>query len=388
VRVLLLSAVGTRINPYLGLLRAGLDAAGAEVEQAERLQPPHLAPERRPDILHLHWLDHYDVPPRMRLSALEHHDIPTRVLRRMTEWAANTLPVYQWRRWLRLRRLIAQLATFQALGGRVVYTVHNLGAHEGDGPADRWGSTRLIGLADALHVHDASTAVELTTLYGEQRRVTVIPHGHYVDSYPNTLSRAEARTRLDIPPEAFVYLSLGLLRSYKGLEELLPAFQALDWPDARLLLAGKPAVAGYAETLARLAGGDARVRICPRFVPVEEVQLFMNAADVCVLPYRHTTTSGAALLALSFGVPVVAPALGAFPALVQGRRGVLYDARDPDGLTKALGQARATDRQDVREELIDWVRQYDWAAIGRQFLDLYRALRLAPAGAHARPVPH
>lgn len=373
LRVLLLSAVGAQVNPYIGLLHGGLSAAGADVRLADRLDPADLAGGRRPDVIHLHWLDRYDRPPAFLVLGLRGaRDLPRRALRRLVETVGNLPAAYQWRRWQRLYRLMRQLRRFQTAGGRVAYTVHNLDPHEGGGPADRWGTAALLRLADLVHVHDAGTAEALASRFGRRAGVVVIPHGHYMESYPNTIGHAEARERLNLPETAFIYVTLGLLRPYKGLEELLPAFRALPEPDALLLLAGKPGPGSYAGTLAALAGGDPRIRLVPDFVPPAEVQLYLNAADVCVLPYRQITTSGAALLAFSFGLPVIAPAIGAFPNLIGERRGLLYDPAAADGLTRALIQARQADWRGVRSEIMAWVAQFDWAEIGRQLVAAYR----------------
>jgi len=204
------------------------------------------------------------------------------------------------------------------------------------------------------------------------QRIAVVPHGHYIGSYPNTVSRAEARARLGIPDGAFVFLMLGLLRPYKGLEELLPAFRSITDPDALLLVAGKAGDADYMSRLSGLAAGDPRIWLRPGFVATEDVQVHMNAADVCVLPYRQITTSGAAVLAFSFGRPVVAPRLGAFSSLVDQSRGVLYDPAGQAALAAALEQARQTDWMGSAPEIRAWVAQCDWTAIGEQLLAAYR----------------
>ncbi|PKO21712.1 MAG: hypothetical protein CVU38_13225 [Chloroflexi bacterium HGW-Chloroflexi-1] len=371
-RVLLLSAVGTRINPYVGLLHDGLAAAGADVRLVDQLRPADLTGGARPDVIHLHWLDHYDLPQAILFRGLHGAtDLPRRVLRRLLKTGCNAPPVYQLRRWWRLRRLVVRLRGFQAMGGRVVYTIHNLDPHGDQGPADRWGNAGVIRLADVLHVHDESTARAVAERFGRRAGVAVIPHGHYLDSYPNHIDRAAARTHLSLPANAFLYVTLGLLRPYKGLEALLLAFRSLPGQDLALLLAGKPESDGYGAALAALASGDPRIRLQTGFVPREDVQIYLNAADVCVLPYRQITTSGAALLAFSFGVPVIAPALGAFPNLVEGRRGILYDPADPVGLPRALAQAREADWQGARQEIRDWVGQFDWAEIGRRLVRAY-----------------
>jgi len=372
-RVLLVSPVGPGVNPYISLLQGGLAAAGASVRLVPRLTADELEGECCPDVVHLHWLDRYDLPPAILFPGLHPaRDLPRRVLRRLLETACNLPLVYQGRRWARLRHLLTLLRRFRAAGGRVVYTVHNLDPHEEGGPADRWALRHLIGLADALHVHDISTAEALARTFGRREGVAVIPHGHYLDCYPNTVSRQEARARLGLPQQAFVYALLGWLRPYKGVEELLRAFRALPDRDAILLIAGKAVSEAYASALASLAASDPRVHFYPGLVLAPEVQHYLNSADICVLPYRQVTTSGAALLAFSFGLPVIAPALGAFPHLIQGRRGLLYDPSDPQGLERALAQARQMAWQEARAEVLAWVAQFDWVTIGNQLLRVYQ----------------
>jgi len=372
LRVLLISAIGTSINPYISLLGDGLAAAGAEVRLTDRLDPAELAGDKHPDVIHLHWLDRYDVPSAILFLSLHGaKDLPRRALRRILETACNLPTVYQLRRWGRLRRLLVQLRGFQAGGGRVAYTVHNLDPHEESGWAEEWGIRQLIKLADVIHVHDASTAEVVAARFGRRTGIAVIPHGHYLPSYPNAVSRQEARAHLDLPDDAFVFLTLGLMRPYKGLEELIPTFRALVGEDIYLVIAGRPNPESYIGTLAGLAAGDPRIRLLPRFIPPADIQTYFNAADICVLPYRQATTSGTVLLAFSFGVPVIAPAIGAFPSLIQANRGILYVPAQPDGLAQALIQARQTNWEGTRQEIMAWVAQFDWEEIGRQLIAAY-----------------
>jgi glycosyltransferase involved in cell wall biosynthesis len=133
-------------------------------------------------------------------------------------------------------------------------------------------------------------------------------------------------------------------------------------------VAGRPQDAVYVARLATLATGDERVTLEPRFVPSEEVQIYLNAADIAVLPYRQITTSGAALLAFSFGLPVIAPAIGAFPNLITAERGVLYR---PGQLLEAMQAAREIDWSATRGPTMEWVRQFSWEDIGHQLVEAY-----------------
>jgi glycosyltransferase involved in cell wall biosynthesis len=402
LRVALLSANPTTANPYIGLLQSGLEAAGAQVTLCNEPGSDGL-PEaaRSAHLVHLHWLELWGRPAYRSLAGLSRWGKPGRGLRRLLEPSLNSPARFANRRRRFLDRFLAALADYKATGGRVVYTVHNLGQHEGEADeVETDGLRRLLALADAVHVHGPSLAAAVQALLpprsegfwaDEQSgssgikpavvtsqtppglRVVIIPHGHYIDAYPNRISRSDARIRLGLPADAFVFLSLGLIRPYKGLEALIAAFRSLPAVEARLLLAGQPRPREYAASLEPLARSDLRIVRHPLFVPDAEVQVWMNAADVVVLPYRHVTTSGAALLAFSFGKPIIAPALPGFLELMHDNPelGLLYDPVAFHGLADALRQAQTTDWQAHHAQILSWVKQLDWAGIGRQFVDLY-----------------
>jgi beta-1,4-mannosyltransferase len=370
LRVSILSAVGPDANPYVSLLRDAVAAAAPAWEVRTFTKPvPGILSRAQADVVHLHWLEHWDRPPFFALTAWRQNPIG-RALRRI----ANHRRIYTWRRAMRLLAFLGALNNFQRAGGRVVYTVHNLAGHDGnETAADRRATRWLLRHADALHVHDEGTAVAAAQVRRHRQGVVVIPHANYVGFYPNQVGRAAARRELGLGEDAFVYVFLGQMRPYKGLEELLPAFTGVPGEDRVLVIAGEPAH-GYERIIAALSHRDPRVRFYPGFVPPERVQVFLNAADLCVLPYRRITTSGAALLALSFGLPVLAPAIGGFPTLIGPEQGILYDPFVPGALAQALAEAAERDWHSCRAAILAWVRRYDWAALAPQFVALYRGL--------------
>jgi glycosyltransferase involved in cell wall biosynthesis len=82
-----------------------------------------------------------------------------------------------------------------------------------------------------------------------------------------------------------------------------------------LLVVGRPDPPALEEQLRRLAAADERVRLHLRFLDDEDLQYYLNATDLVVLPYRQVLNSGSALLALSFDRPVLVPRLGALEEL-------------------------------------------------------------------------
>lgn len=342
-------AAPAHLNPYPVLLQRAVQEADPSLScELWRwgLSWRRLLGPRRPHVLHLHWIEI--------------------LYRHYARWPT---PLLLW-----LHTLLA-IGVARLLGVRIVYTVHNVWQHRQEGQRlYRLANSVVLRLAHAVHVHGEPSRDELLHSFRCRCPVVIIPHGNYVTWYPNECGREEARQRLGLPPDGFVYLSLGNVRPYKGIEELLRSFAEVKGEGLVLMIAGRVPQPEYKERLQALAASDPRVRLYLDYVPDDEVQFFMNGADVAVLPYRRATTSGAAILALSFGLPVVAPALGPFPSLLGQGAGLLYDPRRPQGLMEALRAVRQMDLAAARRAAWEAAHRLDWEPIGRQFAALYRRI--------------
>jgi glycosyltransferase involved in cell wall biosynthesis len=297
-------------------------------------------------VLHLHWTHEY----------LKGSAGPTRV-----------------NRW----RFVTQLRLLRRLGVRIVWTMHNLGGHEGSRHASEMAVHReLVGLADAVICHCSAAREAAIAAYGleagEAARLHVVPHGSYAGAYPDVVAEADARARLGVPAEGPVLLFLGAVRGYKGTEDLVAAFRAVEDPSARLLIAGKPRGAGIEARLAAAAAADRRIVLALRHVADDELQVWLRAADAVVLPFRDILTSGSAILALSFGRPVVAPALGCLPETVPPTAGVLYDPDLPDALAQAMRQALDGDLAAMGAAARARAEELAWGPIAAATAALYR----------------
>lgn len=271
---------------------------------------------------------------------------------------------------------VAQLLMLRGLGVRLVWTVHNLTNHEKR--FVRWEvffSRILARVVHSVVVH-CNRARELTEdTFGlrDTGHVTVIPHGHFLDLARRRLDRHAARTKLDLPQHAFIFLFFGLIRPYKGLGELLHAFEKLDDVDAILMVAGECRDEEVLGDLSRLSTSQ-RVRTRLGFLPQAEVGLFMAAADVVVYPYRDILTSGGIITAMSWGKPVIAPDLGCIPETLPASP-LLYENDTRDGLFNAL-QA-ALDMPRCRLESIgranrEACSKVSWVTAARLTTQLYR----------------
>ncbi|HEY0157733.1 MAG TPA: glycosyltransferase [Thermoanaerobaculia bacterium] len=201
-----------------------------------------------------------------------------------------------------------------------------------------------------------------------------IPHGHYIGWYENRVGRAEARRLLGVGEREFVFLFLGWIRRYKGVTELVDAFQQLE--GARLLIAGTVPERRLLRWLQRRAGRS--VTVVPRAIADDEVQLYMNTCDAVVLPYRRSLTSGAAVLAMSFARPCIAPRIGRFGQMLDERGAFLYE---PGGLLETMRSAiqRRADLPVMGEYNLARARaaQWDWDGIAARTLEVYHSTLLA-----------
>lgn len=274
----------------------------------------------------------------------------------------------------RASALISHLALARQLGYRVVWTVHNLYPHESAHPElDHLVQVSLCSVATAVIAHCEHARSLVSRLFHRDHNVFVIPHGHFIDPYPNTISRQEARARLEIPQDNFVYLFFGNVRRYKGIENFLSAFASLPGDDLTLLLAAK-VYSDYGFALAEDAQRfDPRIAVRPsRFYANDELQLYFNAADVAVLPFLNVLTSGSTITALGFGKPVVVPAIGCLKELVDDTVGVRYDPQAPNALAEAMRAIRDRDMAALSTAALARARSLAWEDIAVKTLAAYQ----------------
>lgn len=277
-------------NPYQELLNGELRKRGIQVKYLGArtpfwtlslvLLPFELAARRAAGfrIVHLHWV-----------------------------WAFNfySMPYTPARRWLAYAWFRLFLGTIRALGMKLAWTAHNVLPHDQVFPDDSAARKLLVKHCDVVFGHSAWTLTGLMELDAQPHRWVPIRHPAF---------------DVQDPPEVSVYsgdrdqtelLFFGKILEYKGIEELLAAFADLPIASrAHLTIAGEcndPKLLAKIWELARRSGDRVTLRIGR--VPDAEVGSLMNSAHVVVLPFRRVTTSGSAMLALSYGKPLIVPSL-------------------------------------------------------------------------------
>ncbi|MDQ0078993.1 glycosyltransferase [Arthrobacter oryzae] len=187
--------------------------------------------------------------------------------------------------------LILRLRIFRT---PLVRTVHNVEVPQDISRRERL-LLRLLDKATTLRIRLNSTT---PIPAGEPFRT--IPHGHYRDWFAPFTPQNQVSGQIGY---------IGLIRRYKGVEELVRAFRGTRHvaDDISLRLAGNPTSEALADSIRSAAQGDNRIHLDLRFISDEDLVGVITSSELVVLPYRLMHNSAGVLTSLSLGRPVLVP---------------------------------------------------------------------------------
>jgi glycosyltransferase involved in cell wall biosynthesis len=243
-------------------------------------------------------------------------------------WTATTLHTY----------LVIAIAA-RLLGARVVLEMHET---QDPGEASfalmRWygkqGLGLLLRMSHGCVLHSKADQRLFDQSYSSvSTRVAIAPHGPY-DQYRKSIREGFVdQTAVDAVqqaprPAVANLLFFGLIRPYKGLEDLLAVYNALAEDEvAGLWLTVVGETWDRCTEPARLIETSPhrdRITFVNEYVPDEVVKAAFDHADVVVLPYHRSSGSGTLCLAMSFGLPVVVTNVGGLPEAADGYEGAIF----------------------------------------------------------------
>lgn len=263
---------------------------------------------------------------------------------------------------------------------------------DGDLPGPRSriiAEQQVVRSADRLIANTVHEAVELRDLYGaEPVRTDVVRPGVDLRVFRPADGRSAARTRLGLPPDAFIPLFVGRIQPLKAPDVLLRAVAELlaQAPSmrGRLLV---PVVGGLSgpsdggpRSLRQLAS-ELGILDVIRFepaLPQGQLAHWYRAANILVVPSRSESFGLVALEAQACGTPVLAAEVGGLPTAVwDGVTGLLVPGHEPADYARKLLWAA------TRPELADPMGQaatrhaqgMSWQAVANGTLRVYASAR-------------
>ncbi|WP_346292098.1 glycosyltransferase [Sphaerothrix gracilis] len=260
-------------------------------------------------------------------------------------------------------------------GCKIVWTVHNLFSHENFFPKiDLWVRKALTKFANKIILLNQVTAKSITKTYGfTEEKYTVIPIGNYKTSHSTLVEKSEARNQLGITHKDKVFLNLGLLRPYKGIENLIRAWQShhQKFPADYLVIAGKPINSEYSQQLEELVAETSNILLLPKFIREKDIPTFFGAADVAILPFTEILNSASLVLAMSYEKPIIAPAFPSIEEILEEANELLYSPNNLDELESAMSKVHNSDLKKLSSKVEQACQKLSWENIAKQTIQVY-----------------
>lgn len=335
-------------NPYLVVLKEQMERHGAKVTMIDNLEKSELlrlAPLY--DVLHI-------------FNIMEYHSpfASSDALKQIT----------------RFGRRFANLWMTKRMGLKLFWTLYN--DPKGDYSSEKLemiGRKMMFRQADRIICPSRATARLLRERYPDlpEHKVAHIPHHNFGDYYPKMVERRIARRHLGITCRGRVYVCFGGIHPYKGISDIIPLFGRHPMKDHTLLVAGTPSNENYADTIRGLCERYDNVHAFIKNIARDEVQYYLQAADIFVMPYKDVLNSGSLMLAMRFGKPLVAPRVGSIPEVVNQVCAVLFEQAGSHELKKALIQSLDMNIEKAAQEARRISESYSAERLSRRMINTY-----------------
>lgn len=294
-------------------------------------------------ILHLHWLSYISAPKKKRYMML-------------------MAQIY----------LLSFITLARIIGYRIVYTTHNLRPHERQFLNDKAVQKKILTASNTVIAHSESTAEDVRALLKDGTvNIKIVPHGSYYNYYTNIASDKYARRKLKINEDEYVFLFFGRVDEHKGIRELIGAFDLVyeKVNSVRLVIAGVCKDQNLSRYI-KSSAEDLPIDFYNTFIPDDQVQEYMAAADAVVYPFREITTSGSVLLGITFGKPVIYPIIGDLKDLPK-YVGYSFRPKEKDALCKAMLVAVKRTKLFDNKRSLTYAKKLSWENIAKTMLDIY-----------------
>ncbi len=290
-----------------------------------------------------------------------------RTYREIREWNPDVLIVRYWMSYF--APSLGYITRKMKKHCKVISILDNVIPHEQhffDTPLTRYflkGSSGSVTLCEAVSKDLLKISPDM--------RYTVIQHPLY-SHFGEKKTREEAERKLGLSPGKKNLLFFGLIRTYKGLDILLEAFEKLP-EDYQLIIAGEPygSFEKYQEIIDRIPDKD-RISMNLRYIKDSEVTDYFSAADVAVLPYRSATQSGISSVSYHFEVPMIVTDVGGLKETIGDRgTGLVASECTPDAVMEEI--IRYFSNPDISKECIRNIRlekeRLSWKTFARKLLE-------------------
>jgi len=201
--------------------------------------------------------------------------------------------------------------------------------------------------------------------------VTAIPNGYDPTIFRYT-SKLAAREKLNLPHDKKIVLTVGHLEEHKGQKYLVHAAQRIAQyrTDVKFYIIGSGSLNKILKNLIRDSNLDDTVILVGGDKSQEEIQLWMNASDVFVLPSLKEGNPTVMFEALGVGLPFIGTNVGGIPdIIISSDYGFLCEPSNYQELEKTI--ILSLEKNWNNEQIKTYAKQFQWDFIADQVSNLY-----------------
>jgi teichuronic acid biosynthesis glycosyltransferase TuaC len=259
----------------------------------------------------------------------------------------------------------------------VIITAHGFDVYNLPFRDNKWNNKVKWILNNSDHIITVSEInrrilVEKLNIGGE--KVTVVPNGFDSDKF-KPFSKQDAREKLNLPKDKKIILNVANLYTVKGQIFLIKSIKSVikDRQDIFCAIVGGGVIRKELEQIIRELDLGDYVKLFG-VKPYTELPLWMNAADIFVLPSLNEGNPSVMFEALGVGLPFIGTKVGGIPeVIISEDYGLLVEPSNPTDLTEKI--IIALNKKWDKELIRKYALQFSWDNISRQTLNIYQTVR-------------
>ena len=267
---------------------------------------------------------------------------------------------------------------------KIVVTLLNVRSHEESHSRIQYIIFKTVLCnCDFIITHLNSVMIDAVKIYNVDRNKIISFPIHPMIKPDCNITKKEARLFLGISEDAFVYCFFGNIRKYKGIHDLINAFNEIkDKKDVLLYIIGNPSDKNYVKYLYKMIDEysiNKYIHFIPKFIPDKLVQYYIKSCDIGVIPYETDNSffPSSIFAFFQFGIPVITSEKNATKE-VCGKYALYFKRSNVENLKNILIEVKnkRNNLVSLQEDLINiyftYVKEQDNAA--KKIIKIYRYL--------------
>jgi len=273
--------------------------------------------------------------------------------------------------------LIPLILAAKKIGIKIFYTFHDVESFE-EFQAGEEVLKLLYSLADVATIGNEQEKQKLLDKFNfPKNRLAIARHGIYSIFDFKKFDQKSARQHLGIPLNKKVILCFGILRPYKGFDDVILAMPEIikHHPESFLYISAGTRVFGGPEELQNLIKKTKIQKFSKTnfdFVLSDQIEAIFKASDIVILPYRQVSQSGILNIALYFQKPLIISNLFVEAKKIENNYGLVIAPAKPQEIVRAV--TKLVEDQSLCQKFSQNMQIFQQDKTWRETADTYKKM--------------